>query len=347
VETVKMQHSIVARVFDRQYLTAWLVIGGAVVVAVAATVTGGTYVLVNALVFGGMLALMAGGLALVFGVMNIAQFAHGELFLVGSLAAYYAFKLSSHWAGGSSSGVLVFCAPLVAIAAGTIAGAAVGVLSELLVFRPLRHRSRADWVMNTFLLTLGLSVMIQNGDQVIFTPNPKGIVQYWPYGDIPVLGVSVSFDRVATFVLAISVIALFWAFLKYARMGRAIRAVAQDANGSQMVGIESSRIFILVMALSGGMAALAGATLLYLYPSYPTVGLYPLYMSWFVLILVGLTNSMGALVGGFIVGLVIGATTLWLGTGWDMVIPSAIVCLILIIKPNGIFGSAVRGVSEI
>jgi branched-chain amino acid transport system permease protein len=91
---------------------------------------------------------------------------------------------------------------------------------------------------------------------------------------------------------------------------------------------------------------LAGASLLFMFPSYPTVGLKPLYIAWYVVILVGLGNVAGALVGGFLVAMIQSLTGFYIGQGWDDVIPTAFVMLILLIKPSGLFGSEVKGVHE-
>ncbi len=113
-----------------------------------------------------------------------------------------------------------------------------------------------------------------------------------------------------------------------------------------MVGIDMNQIQTLTMALSCALAALAGASLLFMFPSYPTVGLVPLYVAWFVVIVVGLGNVAGAMVGGFIVALLQVLTAVYAGEGWGFVIPSALIIVILVFKPSGIFGGAVRGILE-
>ncbi|MBW2124052.1 MAG: hypothetical protein JRH07_19710 [Deltaproteobacteria bacterium] len=111
-----------------------------------------------------------------------------------------------------------------------------------------------------------------------------------------------------------------------------------------MVGININGIQTLTLALSSAFAALAGACLLFMYPAYPTVGLGPLYNSWFIVILAGMGNVGGAAVGGFIVALFQVLTTVYVGEGWDYAIPAAFIVLILLLRPSGIFGSEVRGI---
>jgi branched-chain amino acid transport system permease protein len=293
-----------------------------------------------------MLALVAMGLALVFGVMNIPMFAHGEYFMIGSLTAYYVFTPINNYITMNPDSSLVFLGPLITIVAAMIVGALVGVASEVLVFSQLRKRSRENWVMNSFLLTVGLSVVLINAHQLFFGADFKGITRYWAGMPITVMDVFISRDRAMSFALAAIVVVVFWFFMTYTRTGRAIRAVSQDENGALMVGIGLKGILLLTMSLSCALAAIAGAGLLFMYPSYPSVGLEPLYMAWFVVILAGLGNVLGAVMGAFMVALLKVLTVEYIGSGWDFVVPSALIIVILIFKPSGIFGSEVRGVLD-
>ena len=314
--------------------------------ALAVGIHKGPYTIANSIVTGGMLAMVSMGLALVFGVMNIAQFAHGEFFMIGTLVSYYVFTPLNNYLTLHPSPILGPVAPLIGIVAAGIVGMAVGALTEILIFSELRRRSRTNWVMNTFLITLGISIILANGDQLLFGVSPKGIVRYWTGKPLNIMGVFISRDRIMSLVISAVVVVGFWAFMKYSKTGRAIRAVSQDEAGALSVGINLSLIQIITMSFSCGLAAVAGATLLFIYPSYPTVGLEPLYMAWFVVILAGLGNIMGAALCSFIVALLKVATIEYIGMGWDFVVPTAIITLILIIKPSGIFGSAVRGILD-
>ena len=174
----------------------------------------------------------------------------------------------------------------------------------------------------------------------------KGIPYYWNYDPIELVGIRVSVDRLLAFALAVVTLVLFWFFMRRTRTGRAIRAVAQDETGAQMVGINLNSILTLTLALSAGLAALAGASLLFIFPAYPTAGLKPLYVAWYVVILVGLGNVSAAVVGGFIVALLQTLTSYYIGVGWEDVIPTAIIIVMLIFKPSGLFGSEVKGILE-
>jgi branched-chain amino acid transport system permease protein len=313
-----------------------------VVAAIGAAFMRGPYLLVNVITAGCMLSLVAMGLALVFGVMNIGMFAHGEMFMIGTLVAYYTVSPFQNLLYEDHPGKMVYLAPILAIVGATVAGFIIGCLVEILLFKPLRKRTKANWVMNSFLLTVGLGIILVNGHQILFAANYKGITKYLPGAPVDILGVYVSPDRLGAVIISVIVVVAFWQFMTRTRLGTAVRAVSQDETGALMVGIDLPLIFTLTMALSCSMAAVAGATLHFMYPSYPTVGLEPTYLSWFVVILVGLGNTTGAMIGAFMVALFKVLTIEFVGSGWDNVVPTALIMLILIFKPSGIFGSAVR-----
>lgn len=346
MQATQTQETSLTQLGRKLFSAAGLTIIFTIIIAIATVFIAGPFVLINAIVTGGMWALMAAGLSLVFGVMNLVNFAHGEFFMVGTLVAYFVFTPLSDYLETNPSPFLAAIAPFAGVLAAVIVGALLGVVIEKVVFYQLRKRTKEQWVMNSFLLTVGLSVIIINGVQILWGANFKGITRYWQVQPITFFGVTVSVDRVVVFLLAMFTMAVFWYFLRQTRTGRAIRAVSQDETGALMVGIDMNRIQVLTLALSSALAALAGASLLFMFPSYPTVGLRPLYVAWYIVILVGMGNIAGALVGGFMVALLQTMTSYFIGPGWEDVIPTAFVMLILLIKPSGLFGSEVKGVHE-
>lgn len=332
--------------FRRFMSFTWIVVGLVALVMVAFAFIQPS-ILVDTLVTGGMWALMAGGLALVFGVMNIPNFAHGEFFMIGSLVAFTVFvPIQDALFENPDLLVLQVAGPFPGMIMATVVGFACGVILEVLLFRPLRKRSREQWVMNTFLLTAGVSVVLVNGNRLLFGNDFRGITRYWDVKPIQILDVPVSVDRAMVFVIAMVMIAAFAVFLQRTRMGRAMRAVSQDETGAQMAGIALNRVFVLTMGLSCALAALAGAALLFMYPSFPDVGIQPLYLAWYVVILAGLGNVQGAIIGAFIVALLQTLAVYYVGLGWVDVLPTGFIILILLFKPSGLFGSEVKGVWE-
>ena len=333
--------------FFRRFLSfTWIVVGLVALVMLAFAFIQPS-ILVDTLVTGGMWALMAGGLALVFGVMNIPNFAHGEFFMIGSLVAFTVFvPIQDALFENPDLLVLQVAGPFPGMIMATVVGFACGVILEVLLFRPLRKRSREQWVMNTFLLTAGVSVVLVNGNRLLFGNDFRGITRYWDVKPIQILDVPVSVDRAMVFVIAMVMIVAFAVFLQRTRMGRAMRAVSQDETGAQMAGIALNRVFVLTMGLSCALAALAGAALLFMYPSFPDVGIQPLYLAWYVVILAGLGNVQGAIIGAFIVALLQTLAVYYVGLGWVDVLPTGFIILILLFKPSGLFGSEVKGVWE-
>jgi branched-chain amino acid transport system permease protein len=300
----------------------------------------------NTLVTGGMWALMAIGLALVLGVMNVPHFAHGESFMVGAFIAFFVFNPLRNFLRINPDPTLSALAPFAGIIAAALVGFILGVLIERLVFYPLRRRTREQWVMNAFLLTVGLSFIMTNGSTLWLGANFRGIPRYWDVDQLTLLGIRIAVDRVVVFIIAIIVIAIFWYFLNRTRTGRAIRAVSQDETGAQMVGINLNFIHTLTFGLATALAAMAGACLLFMFQAYPTVGLKPLYFSWYVVMLVGLGNVGGAIVGGFLVAMLQTITQQFIGIAWEDVVPTIVMIIVLLIAPRGIFGSEVRGIQE-
>jgi branched-chain amino acid transport system permease protein len=266
--------------------------------------------------------------------------------MIGSYVGYFVFTALNNYLKENPSGVLSALAPNIGVIAALLVGAVVGAILERLIFAPLRRRTRVGWVMNTFLLTVGLSFILVNGTTLVLGPNFRGIPRYYDVPPIEFLGIRVSVDRVWAFGIALITIAVLTVFLQRSRTGRAIRAVSQDETGAELVGINIGFIHTLTFSLATALAAMAGAALLFMFQAYPTVGLKPLYFAWYVVMLVGLGNVYGAVVGGFLVALLQTATQQFIGIAWEDVVPTIVMIIILILVPSGIFGSEVKGVQE-
>lgn len=282
---------------------------------------------------GGLYALMAVGLALVFGVMNICHFAHGEFYVIGAYAAYFAH-------------VVFGLDPILAITSAAVLSFLAGAVAEKAFFLPLRRRSKNEWVMNAFLLTAGLSVALQSLFKLVWGVRYRGITQYWKTTFEVLPGMAVAADRIVALGIALGTIFLLWLFLQKTRLGRAIRAVSQDERGAMLVGIDLDHIYMLTFALGSMLAGLGGASLLSLTPAYPFAGNKPLISSWFVVTIVGLGNVSGAVLGGFIVGIFESVAYFTLGQGWQDVASLGMLILLLLFKPTGLFGTQTKSVWE-
>ncbi len=195
------------------------------------------------------------------------------------------------------------------------------------------NRARA-WAESEFGVTMGI---------VIDIPREVTAAEADHYADWTISGYG---RGVVAFGIAVIAIAALWFFLQRTRTGRAIRAVSQDETGAEIVGINLNQVYSLTFSLATAMAAIAGGCLLFMFQAYPTVGLKPLYFAWYVVMLVGLGNVAGAVIGGFIVALLQTATQEFVGIAWEDVVPTIIMILVLLVAPSGIFGSEVKGVQE-
>ncbi len=268
--------------------------------------------------------LIALGLALVYGVMGIPNFAHGEYYLFGAYATYFLY---------TNLGL----SPILAILGGAVFGFIMGCIIEKLTFSPLRKRNTGDWVMNAFMIGAGIQLIIQNGVQYLFTANYYGVQQLFP-GGIKVGSIMVSYDRIVAFVIAIVALAGFWAFLKRTKTGISILAVADDEVGAMLMGVDIKKIYTLTYGLSAMLAALAGGALISMTPAYPLMGTAPNLAAWFTVILVGVGNLSAVAVGGLMVGIIEVLAVYFFGAQWQNVVSLGIIILILIFKPNGLFG---------
>lgn len=321
--------------------TLW-VLGFLLVLAIA-TYLRGPFIIVNTLVTGSAWALVAVGLSLIFGVMNVLNLAQGAFFMVGTLSSYLAYTWMMSGAGFPIAAGLV---PPAAIGFALVVGFAMGVLIDLCVFRPLRRRSDERWVFETIVVTLGISVVLMGAHQLFWGANLKGIGNYWSASHIRFLGTSLTWDQVTTFIVSLVTIALLGWALKRTKAGRAARAVAQDERGAAMVGININRVHTLTFGVGTAIATLAGGTLLHLYPSTPTVGDTALGIAFTVVILAGLGNVVGAIPAGFIIAFIQGLTASFVGASWIPVVTFSVIIVVLIFRPQGLLGQQVRGVWE-
>jgi len=285
-------------------------------------------VLIGGILRGGMYVLIALGLSLVWGVMKIPNFAHGEFYLIGAYACYF--------------GLVTFgMPPVVALLFAALVGLILGAIIEKLTFCQLRKRSKGDWVTNAFLVAAGISFIIQNLTQYLFTANYFGVEKLWG-GNFKIGGMMVSTDRLVAFCIAMISLLIFWLFLKKTRTGNAILAVSEHETGAMLMGVKINMVHTLTFSLSSMLCAIAGAALLSITPAYPTMGLAPLYAAWFVVILVGLGNMEATIVGGFIVGLIEVSSSYYLGAAWQNAVSLSVIVLILLIKPTGLFGKKAK-----
>ncbi|MDM8167884.1 branched-chain amino acid ABC transporter permease [Roseovarius sp.] len=274
---------------------------------------------VNGLVIGTMYALMAIGFTLVFGIMRVVNFAHGEFYMIGSFIAFFTY---AQWQ-------LPF---VVTILAAVLLVGVVGALVEWALIRPLRGDE-----LTGMIATLGISVVIQNTALMYFGASPRpmpdvisGLVRVGP--------AVFSWSRIFVIIAAALVIGAFWLFMQKSRTGRAMRAVAQDREAALIQGIDVEKIFPLAFGISVALAAVAGAMMAPVFSVSPFVGVTPMLKAFIVVILGGLGSIPGAVLGGLLLGMIESFGATLLGAMVADMLQLALVIAILLVRPSGLMG---------
>jgi branched-chain amino acid transport system permease protein len=277
------------------------------------------------LVRGAMYALMGIGLSLIFGILGVVNFAHGEFFMLGTYAMYFVAAVLG----------LPF---LAGVAAAAIVLFVVGVLVERALIEPLRQRAGRDWLLDSFVLTIGLMVILQNLALLGFGSRRRGITTMVE-GSVVFGDVTITYERLAILALAVVIVGLLAAYIKFTDTGKAIRATAQHPEAAQTLGIDINRIYTVAFGLGAALAGAAGALLISIFPAFPTVGYQPVLKSFAVVILGGLGNIPGAIAGGFLLGIVEAYAIFFMSAGWQSVITPLIIILVLVFRPQGLFAA--------
>ncbi|MGD9742587.1 MAG: branched-chain amino acid ABC transporter permease [Dongiaceae bacterium] len=282
-----------------------------------------TVLVLQGLVRGAMYALMGIGLSLIFGILGVVNFAHGELFMLGSYVMYLVVGILGmpfYLGIVAAAGVVFVC----------------GVAIERGLVEQLRRRAGRDWISDSFVLTIGLAVVLQNLAHLAFGSRQYGVAELVA-GSVPVGELEISLERLAIFGLACLAVLLLWAFMKFARTGRAIRAAAQNAEAAETLGIDVRNLFTVTFGLGAAFAGVAGALLISIYPASPTVGAEPLLKSFAVVVLGGLGNVSGAIAAGLLLGVLEAFTIFIAADGWQNVLTAYLVILVLLVRPAGLF----------
>jgi branched-chain amino acid transport system permease protein len=277
--------------------------------------------LVNGVMLGMVYILVALGLTLVFSIMEVINFAHGEFYMLGGFAVYYLLaQLGANY--------------FLALAAAILLVGALGWVVEKIVFRPFRKD-----LLGAFIVSLGLLWVLQSGALLAFGSLEKSVPS--PFrGVLRVLGVHFSLERLVVTLIGIVLVAGLYLFIRFSRDGRAMRAVAQDEDAAALQGINVDRISSLAFALGAALAATAGVLIAPLFFVSPFMGGLPIVKAFVIIILGGMGSIPGALLGGLILGVAEGVGSIFLSSPAVNLLGFLLVILILLVRPQGLLGHA-------
>jgi branched-chain amino acid transport system permease protein len=275
--------------------------------------------ILNGLAAGWIYVLVALGLTLVFGIMRIVQFAHGEIYMLGAYCSYFLIKIF-----GFSF--------LEALFLTTIAIGLLGIVLERFFFRPFRDRFEPS-----IIVAVGLMVFLQTTAVVGFGTDTKSMGGIIP-GVMRVSGVTLSWDRLLVMAVGIILVAALFLIIQNTKMGQAMVAVAQDPYAAALQGIDVNRISAVAMALGCALAAIAGSLMGSIFSTSPFMGTSAITKGIAVIILGGLGSIPGAIAGGIILGLIDGLVPPLLSPTMAGIVSFGVIIIVLLFRPQGLLG---------
>jgi branched-chain amino acid transport system permease protein len=275
--------------------------------------------IVNGLMSAGIYVLVALGLTLVLSMLGIVQLAHGEVYMLGAYGVYYLCAMS---------GFNFF----VALAISTLLVGGLGIVLERVFFRPLRgHVERAVVVSIGLILFLQTVVFVGAGGVPKSSPSPFS-------GAIHISGIVITWERLVVVIIAFGLVAALFLLISKSRIGQAMVAVSQDRQAAALQGINIDHISSIAMFLGSALAAVAGGLVGAIFSLTPGMGGFALMKGIAVIVIGGLGSISGAIIGGLILGSIDGIVSLWLSTNVANLVGFAMIILILVFRPQGLFG---------
>ena len=278
-------------------------------------------VLVSGVLLGGLYALMALGLALVWGVLNIVNLSHGALIMLGAYVTYFLFT-GAH------------LDPFIALPITAVVLFVVGYVIE----RGILNYVIRGPMFNTLLITFGIEVVLTYLAQLAFSADFRAINPSYAGANFALAGVTIPLVQVAVFAVAIGLTIAMWLFLLHTRIGRGIRASAQNLVAARLYGVDPKRIYALTFGIGAALAGVTGGLYGTVSQINPYIGGPLTAKSFAIAIIGGLDNPLGVIAGGLVLGLVEALTALYFGSTYRDVASFGILLLVLILRPTGLLG---------
>jgi branched-chain amino acid transport system permease protein len=277
--------------------------------------------LVWGVVIGCVYILLATGLNIIFGVMKLVNFAHGQLLMISAFLT---------WTISVSLGLNAY----VAIFISMFVVALLGVAVERLTFRRVLGTDK----LNEIFVSLGLIYIFENIAMLIWGANSKQVASPFYGMSIALPGLSITYDRVIAVFVVVVALSIFGLLLRKTKIGLAMRATSQRNTTAMLMGINVQKVYMFTFAIGAALAAVAGGLYGIIYPFDYQVGAMPTIIAFAIIIMGGLGSIKGAIIGGLLYGITEQMATLFLGGTWGSAVAFALLIVVLIIRPIGIFG---------
>ncbi len=279
--------------------------------------------LTSGVLVGGAYALIGIGLTLVFGVMRIINFAHGELMMVGMYLTYFLFSLAH-------------IDPFVSI----VIGFPILFLWGAFLQKVIINRVLAAPAENQILLTIGLGLIMSNTAMMLFTSDYRILTTSYSSSSFELGSVSVSVPLLVSFFITAAITAVLYWFLIKTDTGQAIRATAQDRVAAQLMGINVKRMSVIAFGLGAALAGTAGALISPTYYIFPQVGSVFTLKAFVIVVLGGMGSVVGATLGGVLIGVTESVAAVYISSGLKELVVYVLFLVILLLKPSGLLGKS-------
>ncbi len=276
-------------------------------------------VVISGLLLGGVYALFAAGMNMIFGVLRVINLAHGELMMLGAYTTFWLYAIAG-------------INPLLSIPVSALLVFSIGAVIE----RTMIERVVGQPLLSSLLLTFGLSTLFMGIALSLWTANFRSV----PYltGSVTLFGLNLSQTRLVASAIALAITALTYGFLRFTTFGKAIRATAQNAEVAQVCGINVGRVRLVTFALGSAMAAIAGSLIAMIFTISPEMGRMFLGRAFAIVVLGGLGSFVGAFIGALVLGVVETLAAYFTDTQLAEGVSYAVLVLVLLLRPSGLFG---------
>ena len=282
--------------------------------------------LINGISLGSIYALIALGYTMVYGIIKLINFAHGDIYMVGAYIGFFATTVL---------GVSFVPALLIAMVGAGLAG----MLREDLAYRPLRFAPK----ISVLITAIGVSLLLEYGGMLVVSPQPRTFPAVFPTETYNLAGIIINNQQVVILVVSLLLMVLLTYVVQYTKIGKAMRAVSFDTEAAQLMGIDSGRIISFTFGIGSALAAAAGVLVGVYYNSIdPLMGIMPGLKAFVAAVLGGIGILPGAMLGGLILGVVEALVSGFISSTFRDAAAFAILILILLFKPSGLLGKNTR-----